>query len=289
MKILLLGGTGYLGGNIAKHLAREGHDVICVVRRTSNINRLCQTHNVRLISNDSGQIELTLQQEKIDWVINGVCTYKPNTSLYEDMLEANIIFPLNVLNLAIKHQVKNFITLGSGLPEEFNVYSFTKSKFSDFGRYFSKLDDINFADLKLEMLYGGEYEPLERFINFCIHKMVLNEKLELTSGDQKRDIIRVEDIVGIIASILQSNYLKGYKALQVGTGEQHSIRTMIEYMNEQLHSSSELLFGAIPNRIGEPDTMSDITWLKELGYNLKYSYFEGLKQACIDAKIKARH
>ena len=119
--------------------------------------------------------------------------------------------------------------------------------------------------------------------------MVLNEKLELTSGDQKRDIIRVEDIVGIIASILQSNYLKGYKALQVGTGEQHSIRTMIEYMKEQLHSSSELLFGAIPNRIGEPDTMSDITWLKELGYNLKYSYFEGLKQACIDAKIKARH
>lgn len=36
MTILLLGATGYLGGNIARFLSKEGYTIICVIRRTSD-------------------------------------------------------------------------------------------------------------------------------------------------------------------------------------------------------------------------------------------------------------
>ena len=65
------------------------------------------------------------------------------------MLESNLIFPLGVLNMGIKYGVKNYISLGTSLPSDFNFYSFTKGKFSDFGQYLCKTDDFNFADLKL--------------------------------------------------------------------------------------------------------------------------------------------
>ena len=285
MRILLLGSTGYLGTNIANTLSAEGHEVYCVVRRTSNLQYLEKRKNINLISNDAGQIELTLREGNIDWIINAVCTYRTNESLYGDMLESNVLFPLSVLNAAMKYNVKNFMTMGTGLPEVFNAYSFTKAKMSDFGKFFSENEDINFVELRLEMFYGGLSEPRGRFLRSCADKLLMNEPLELTSGYQKRDIIRVEDIVGIIDTLMSSDYAKGYKILPVGSGEQHSIREIINYMKEKSGSASELKFGAIPSRAGEPDTLADTSWYDEIGYSMKYSYFEGLKQELKDEPV----
>lgn len=281
MQVMLLGATGYLGGNIAEYLAAEGHTVICVVRPTSDINRLrsIRSEKIRLISTDPTQLELTFQQDSIDWVINGVCTYKPNNSLYGDMLEANVIFPLSVLNLAIKYRVKNFLTMGTSLPDDFNVYSFTKSKLSEFGKYLSEKDGINFAELKLEMFYGGLYEPDTRFLKNCVNKLEANLPIELTEGFQRRDMVHVEDVLGIISAIVQSDYVEGYRVLHVGCGEQHSIREMVSYLKMLLNSDSELLFGVVPLREGEPDTVADIAWYQDINYRLKYDFYSGLKEA----------
>ena len=216
MKILLLGATGYLGGNIVNRLSDEGHYVICIVRPTSDCSRIdVSSGNVELVSNNLDQIELKLREHDIDWVINGVCTYKPNASLYGDMLESNLIFPLSILNLAIKYHVKNYMTMGTGLPDDFNVYSFTKHEFAEFGRFLSEKDHINFLNLKLEMFYGGFYEPASRFMKSCHNHLLENEPLELTAGTQKRDLVRVEDVIEIISLLVTEKIIKGYKDLQV--------------------------------------------------------------------------
>ena len=156
MRILVLGSTGYLGSNIVQRLLGDGHHVICVVRPTSDCSRLdASNENCELILSNMDQIEHTLREQDVDWIINAVCTYNPNASLYGDMLDSNIIFPLSVLNLSIKYHVKNYMTIGTGLPDDFNVYSFTKHEFAEFGRFLSEKDYINFLNLKLEMFYGG--------------------------------------------------------------------------------------------------------------------------------------
>lgn len=170
------------------------------------------------------------------------------------------------------------MTIGTGLPENFNVYSFTKAKFSDFGKFLSIKDGINFADLRLEMFYGGENEPDSRFMRSCRLKMMNNEPVDLTEGTQLRDIVRVEDVLEIILKLLESDYVRGYKILPIGSGEQHSIREIMEYMKESIGSTSELKFGAVPIRDREPDTLADISWYKDIDYTLKYSFFDGLKE-----------
>ena len=281
MKILLLGSTGYLGGNIVNKLVEDGHHVICVVRPTSDCSRLDSSNpGISLITNNLDQIELTLREQDIDWVINGVCTYKPNASLYGDMLESNVIFPLSVLNLAIKYHVKNYMTIGTGLPNDFNVYSFTKHEFAEFGRFLSEKDHINFLNLKLEMFYGGAHEPSSRFLKACRNHLRENEPLELTEGLQKRDVIRVEDVVGIIALLVEKKMIKGYRDLPIGSGENHSIRDIVGFMKERVSSNSKLNFGAVENRVGEPDTCANIEWIDEIGYKMQYSFWEGLKKYC---------
>lgn len=280
MKILLLGATGYLGGNIASRLLEDGHDLICVVRRTSDTSRLPDNEHLVFISNEPGAIELAFKHNDVDWVINSVTTYKSNDSLYGDLLDSNIIFPLTVFNLAIKYHVRNYLTIGTSLPRKLNLYSFAKEKLSEYGEYLAFQDGISFADLKLEMFYGGCNEPKNRFLSYSKEKMKRGEKLELTDGYQNRDIIRVEDVVSIISRLLSSNYINGYMKLPVGSGESHTIREVMSLIKNELHSDSILDFGAIPLRDGEPDTIADISWYKDINYQLKFSYIEGLLDWC---------
>lgn len=229
-----------------------------------------------------GQLEIIMKRMKIDWIINGVCTYKPNDSLYGDMFQSNVVFPLSVLNLAIKHGIKYYLTIGTTLPESFNLYSFTKQKFSDFGRFLSEKDNITFIDLKLEMFYGGFNEPLDRFMNMCRNRLINNKPIELTSGIQKRDIIRVEDVVDIIIKLVDMSEFSGYKVLSAGTGEQHSIVEIVEYMKHVLQSNSELRYGVLPNREGEPNTIANIEWYSCINFNMKYTYFGGISDFCLN-------
>lgn len=280
MNILVLGSTGYLGGNIVRRLAQDGHQLHCVIRNTSDTSRIEGIDSVTFISNDKDEIESVFKYSHIDWVINSACAYRTNNTLYGDILSSNILFPLEILNLAVKNGISNFITMGTSLPMNLNLYSFTKNKYSEFGEFLCKTDDINFADLKLEMFYGGVFEPENRFISSCAKKLMNNESISLTEGKQKRDLVRVEDVVSIISRLISSDYLRHYMALPIGSGENHSIIEILEFMKRVMNSTSELRFGDIPSREDEPDTLADISWYKDIGYSLEFNFFDGLREEC---------
>ena len=254
MKILMLGGTGYLGGNLVKALRDDGHEITCTVRPSSRTDHLADLPGIKLITDKTAGIDAELAGGSYDWVINAVCTYKRNDSLYMDMLDANYVFPAKVLNLAAKHHVQNFLTAGTSLPVCFNMYSFTKGKLAETGQYFSVHEGlINFIELQLEMFYGnypgGRNEPSGRFLRGSMEKLCRNERLKLTKGLQKRDIIHVEDAVNLVLRVIRAGF-EGFRSLPVGTGEHHSIREIMEFLRGASSSESVLEFGAVPDRAG---------------------------------------
>lgn len=292
MKILLAGATGYLGSNIAKALSDYGHQVTCIVRPQANTEWLSKINGIKFLVSDIDAVDVELRHAKYDWVINSVCVYRPDSTLYNDMLSANMIYPVQILNLAAKHNVKNFMTAGTTLPDEFNMYSFTKAKLSELGKYLSLHEGlINFIELKLEMFYGNypdaRPEPEARFIKSSVIKLLRNEPLNLTEGNQKRDIIHVEDAANIILALLTSG-IKGFRSLPAGSGENHSIREIMGFLHDYTGSNSKLDFGAVPERKGEPNTLANISWYDEIDYKLKYSFFGGLEQECEHVKKSLR-
>ena len=163
MNILVLGGNGYLGSKVVDCLLREGNLITCTKRETSDLSRL-QGSQIKWIPASVDAVEVAAGYGHFDWVINMVCNYGRSTVLYDNVLEANIEFPLRILNKAAEYQVKNFLTIGTGLPVCLNMYSFSKSMFDNFGAFYAEKQGINFYDLKLEMFYGAD-EPSDRFID----------------------------------------------------------------------------------------------------------------------------
>lgn len=261
MNVLVLGGNGYLGSKIVKKLLLHNNNVYCTVRDRVKISRLSD------IVNDVCFIEATYKgvndlflNKKIDYIINTVCDYGKKGN--QNVIEANLIFPLSILELAARYRVENFLTIGTALPVDLNIYSFTKNSFSEYGKYYSEKYDINFIDLRVEMFYGAD-EPQDRFIPSVIHKMIKGDVVNTTIGTQKRDIIAVEDVVNWIMLIVNGNLIK-YSSFDLGTGIAPEISELIDFVWNKTGRKSIVNKGTIPMRLNEPDCIADISKISSL-------------------------
>lgn len=273
MNFFVIGGTGYIGSKIVNKLVEKGHDVCCVVRNSSDLSNLPR-EKIQMVQNCADKIEKIFTDHRFDWVLNMACSYAQGTVLYNDVLDANIAFPLTVLNIAVKHGVYNFFSIGTGLPDSFNMYSFSKHMFSEFGRFYCEKHNINFCTIKLEMFYGGD-EPKNRFIPSCIEKMKRNENVPLTVGTQRRDIIYVDDVCDAILFIIEHG-VEGFQVIPVGTGEGPAVSEVMRFIHKSLGSRSELQFGIVPLRANEPDSIADMSKLHEMGFAIRYPWKEGI-------------
>lgn len=286
MNILILGGNGYLGSKVVNYLLCEGHKITCTKRETSNISRL-QGKAVKWIPASIDAVEVAMGYDHFDWVVNMACNYGRNTVSHDNVLAANIEFPLRVLNKAAQYRVKNFLTIGTGLPDRLNMYSFSKSMFGSFGGFYAEKQGINFYDLKLEMFYGAD-EPSDRFISSVVHNMLMGREVNMTCGTQKRDIIWVEDIVNAVAIVIHAN-IPGYHEIPVGTGVAPSVSEIVDYVWGETGFCSKLNKGAVPTRECEPDSVADTSLLSYIGQWNPVDWKTGIHRMVEDVRYEINH
>lgn len=115
MNILVLGGNGYLGSKIVKQLVLKNSHVFSTIREQSDLSRLNDIKdNINFVNAKYQDIDNMLSDVRIDCIVNMVCDYGRCANI--DMIHSNLMFPLEVLELAAKNKVNKFITVGTALP-----------------------------------------------------------------------------------------------------------------------------------------------------------------------------
>lgn len=211
MNMLILGANGYLGSKVVHALNHRGVSLVCTKREKSSLVRLSDLlddKRIKFIPATVEAIESALQYTYFDWVLNIACNYGRCNGLYDSVVESNIEFPLKVLDKAVEYGTGKFLTIGTGLPDRFNMYSFSKKMFSEFGKFYAEKHKIDFYNMKLEMFYGSD-EPRERFIPSLIYDMLLGNEVNVTVGTQHRDIISVDDVEDAILKIIDGKISGG--------------------------------------------------------------------------------
>ena len=277
MKLLILGGNGYIGSKVAREAVNAGHFVVCTRRKNSNLCRLEDICNrIKWIPASVDSIMVVMQYTSFDCVLNLACSYGKDGMLYSNVISANLEFPLEVLNTVVARGTKRFLTIGTGLPDELNMYSFSKKMLNEFGRFYVEKHDIAFYSLSLEMFYGAD-EPETRFLPSLVLKMIRGETVETTIGTQRRDIIYSDDVVKAIMMVFNSN-LRGYHEKPVGTGEAPTISEIVDFIWKETGEKSKIRKGVVPLRDNEPDCVADTTLLKTLGNWNPVSWKSGIRK-----------
>jgi CDP-paratose synthetase len=115
-----------------------------------------------------------------------------------------------------------------------------------------------------------------------ILKEMLNnsDKINLTTGEQKRDFIYIDDVVNAFIVIIKHIFSqkKGFYDYEVGSGCNVKIKSLVELIKELSGCEvTKLNFGVIPHRRNEVMSSSvDISNLLKLGWKPQYTLKSGL-------------
>lgn len=140
---------------------------------------------------------------------------------------------------------------------------------------------IRFINVRLEHLYGpGDSDS--KFIIWIIKKCLLDcKKISLTSGEQRRDFIYIEDAISAYLRMVEiSPELDyGFQEIGLGIGKSISLRTLVEQIHSIIGSNSLLSFGSLPYREHEiMNSRADISTLQKIGWNPRVTLQEGLEK-----------
>jgi len=260
---------------------KSNHEVIILKRSFSNILRIKDLIE-ECVLYDLDRVAITdiFKIHSIDIIMHCATDYGRKNSDSFQIVEANLLLPLKLLEFGRKNKVKAFINTDTILDKGVNTYSLSKGQFKEWLLALSS--DMVCCNIALEHFYGPGDDPT-KFVSYVISE--LNKKvvsIDLTLGYQERDFIHVDDVKEAMYSVAsQSMKLEpGFYEFEIGTGNPISIRHFVEMIKELSGNTiTELKFGAIPYRENEiMKCVSDTRAITALGWTSKKSLVQGLKE-----------
>ena len=289
MRILLTGPSGFLGSALANYWAEQGHELFLLARASSSLHRIHQsplsTHVIRFTSlHEIPEILCTTQPEAI---VHTACNYGRNGESVFNLLEANVQYGLMLIHALLEYTKDEnkritFLNTGTVLSPDVSLYALSKKQFSDWGASLSTQSQgrLQFINILLQQLYGPG-DDKSKFITQVIEACRTNQpQLKLTAGNQRRDLIYIDDAVSAYDVILKnSDNFSNNDSIDVGYGHATTIREFAELTKKISAANTILDFGAIPYRVNEAMLcIANIARLKSLGWNPSVSLEDGLRR-----------
>ena len=173
MKIMVTGGAGFIGSNVADGYIEAGHDVVVVdnllTGRIENVNAKAKFYRVDIRSDEVDDI---IAKEKPDILNHHAAQVSVPLSVADPLRDADINIKglLNLLQSAVKHGVKKIIFISSGgaiygdaseyptsesySPKPLSPYAVSKLASEYYIAWYRHLYGLEFTVLRYANVYG---------------------------------------------------------------------------------------------------------------------------------------
>lgn len=297
MKILITGGAGFIGSNLASEFQSKiaANDVIILDDLSSGNENNIEDFKGEFIT---GKIEdedfiKKLAGKNIEAIFHQAAITDTTVKDRDLMMGVNVSGLKHILLLAQKEKAVVVYASSAGvygngdipmkedqelLPH--NLYAESKIEADKLAVGFSKETSLPVMGLRYFNVYG----PRESYKNIAA-SMILQLSRQMKGGknprifkhgEQARDFIYVKDIV---AANLKAMEARKSGVVNVGTGKMTTFNRMIEILNEVLGTSYPPEYFDNPYGFYQDYTQADTVLAKELiGFEAKYSIEEGIKE-----------
>ncbi|MBI3378850.1 MAG: NAD-dependent epimerase/dehydratase family protein [Nitrospirae bacterium] len=291
-KILIVGGTGFIGRHLAVRCLKDTHFVTCIgLSAGKSFSKDMEFIHADI--SDKKQLQAVLRDKSFDYVFN-LGGYIDHTAYFKGgrrLIESHFIGLMNLIDCLNKEELKGFVQIGSSdeygnapAPQKeymrespISPYSFAKTAASHFIQMLSNTEGFPGVVLRLFLVYGPGQDE-KRFLPQIITAFLRNESVETTGGKQLRDFCYIDDVIDGIIKAAVTDGANG-KIINIASGIPMSIRDMINKV-AHLIGKGRAVFGARPYRHGENmELFADITSArKTLQWSPSVSVDEGLRK-----------
>lgn len=235
-RVLITGGAGCLGANMADRLLAQGAAVLCVDNYATGERNALQPHdNLEMIEGtivDEKLVDELFDRFNPTHVIHSAASYKDPDNWSEDVA-TNVIGTANVVKAALRHDVKRFIyyqtvlcygrTDVSPVPVSHPVQPFTSYAISKTaGEQYVQMSGLPYVSLRLSSVYGPRHYngPIPTFYQR------LTEGKKCFVVDTKRDFIEMEDFLVLMDKVMEDDAPVG--VFNVSSGKDVTIKEIFD-------------------------------------------------------------
>ena len=206
--ILIIGITGFLGRNLIKFITKnynEKYNIYGTGNTKYKINKLINTYNIPIIQvnvlDDFSNLENIFKMYKFDYVINTVALKHVNIA--EDhpskAVELNLVYTLNLLNLAKKYDIINLINISSNKANNpINIYGMTKYLMEKMTL------EYNYSIYQGVNFFWSDNSVLDIWYN----RIKDNKNIYVNDNNQERYFIEIENVCNDILTNLNNRGIK---------------------------------------------------------------------------------
>jgi GDP-L-fucose synthase len=298
MKILITGGSGFLGKNLQKHFEHAANYNIVPIssqvydlRDSYACKKMLETYQPDVVVHAAGSVGGILANQK-----------NPGKFMYD-----NLAMGMNMLERSRQYRDKykniKFIMLGTvcaypkhtpvpfkesglwdGYPEETNApYGIAKKTLMKLGETYHEQYGMNIINLIPVNMYG----PHDHFnlttshvipaLIMKFYNATVNYEKSVTvwgTGEASREFLYAPDCATAIECAIKSDV--GPEPINIGTGQEIKIKDLVKEIAEQMNYGGEILFD--PSKPdGQPRRCLDTTKAEELiGFKASTNFKNGL-------------
>lgn len=243
-KVLVTGGTGFIGSVVVSSLVGRGHEVVVYDIATWDE----KADNIEYIKGDIFDAKhLGEVLSSCDSVIHMVgladarvaqdhpqmsfdLNVRSTQILFEVIRDSNINIPRVILpsSASIYGVVDRSPISEDAISKPTNIYSYHKLMAEQLAECYAKNYNINVTVLRLFNVYGTKGGGI---LNILVEKAKKVETIMLYGEKQKRDFIHISDVADVFAGVLETSG-SGLGIYNVGTGVGRSIEDIVNLVGE---------------------------------------------------------
>jgi UDP-glucose 4-epimerase len=297
-RVLVTGGAGFIGSNLANHLA-EDNDVVavddCYLGTPDNLDESVDFVEASVLDDDL--------PTDVDVVFHlaALSSYAMHEDDPTRGARVNVEGFVNTVDQARRDGCETVVYASTSSiygsrtepsPEDMPVavntgYEASKLARERYGEYFRNHYGLDVAGLRFFSVYqgyGGAEEHKGEYANVIAQFAddVANGRAPKLYGDgeQTRDFTHVSDIVRGIEQAAEHRLNGVYN---LGTGEAYDFNTVVDMINDELGTDvePEYVENPIPDDVYVHDTCADYAKIQEAtGWEPEIDFEEGIRQVC---------
>jgi dolichol-phosphate mannosyltransferase len=297
-RVVLTGGTGFVGANLVHRLVAEGHETHLLVRsgfspwRVESILNRITLHEVDLA--DADQVQAVLAAIEPAWIFHlaahGAYSWQMDA---EQITHTNVVATAHLLEAALAVGFEAFVNTGSSseygrqdhAPNEDEPaspdtpYGLAKAAATALSVKAARSRAAKICTLRLYSVYGPYEDPRRLLPSLIVHGR-RGVFPSLVDPRTARDFVYVEDVVRAYLTLARNPVVEPGAIYNVGTGVQTTVGEAVDVARRILRIPGEPQWGSMPARVWDTDTwVADSRKIRsELGWAPHVTFAEGFER-----------
>jgi len=248
-KLLIVGGTGFLGLNVATKALKKGYKVTIISKnKTCLSKRLKDIEYISVDIRNKKSLFSKLKNKSFNHVINlgGYVDHSDYFNGGSNVFDAHFYGTINLINWLRNKPLLSFIQIGSSdeygsnkapqkesqREEPISPYSCAKVAITHFLQMIYKTQKFPAVILRLFLVYGVGQKD-NRFIPQIINGCIKKKFFPVSDGNQLRDFCYIEDVVEAIFLSLNNKKIYG-EVINIAHGKPTLVKKVVKMIVNKL-------------------------------------------------------